>query len=78
VKQSSGIEWGYFQSLTPRSVSGFAPRGNTSSWPGKFLAAGKLYDGRLTIINQPDTMSILIKAEISPDGKTWVPFIESK
>ena len=52
--------------------------GNTSSWPGKFLAGGKLYDGRVTIINQLDTMSILIKAEISTDGKTWFPFIESK
>jgi len=52
--------------------------GNTFTFSGKFLAAGKLYEGRVTMINAEDWMSMTLKAEISTDGKAWTPFIESK
>ena len=52
--------------------------GNTFSLPGKFLAAGKLYEGRFVITNAADGMSLTLKAGFSTDGKTWTPFVESK
>jgi hypothetical protein len=50
----------------------FTFRGNTWSWSGKNISAGKEYltRGRGTIAAE----SITMKAEISADGKTWMPF----
>jgi hypothetical protein len=47
---------------------------NTFTLPGKFLAAGKVYEARITIINAADGMSLTLKGEISADGKTWATF----
>jgi len=52
--------------------------GNTFDLPGKFIAAGKLYEGKVTIVMAADSMSFTIRAEISTDGKTWTPFAEAK
>ena len=52
--------------------------GNTFDLPGKFIAAGKLYEGKVTIVMAADSMSFTIRAEISADGKTWSPFVEAK
>jgi hypothetical protein len=52
--------------------------GNTFTFSGKFLAAGKSHDGRIVMTNAADGMSITLKADISTDGKTWTPFVESK
>jgi len=52
--------------------------GNTFTLPGKFFAGGKLYEGRVVMINAADGLSMALKAEISTDGKTWTPFVESK
>jgi hypothetical protein len=52
----------------------FAFSGNTWSWSGKNVSAGKEYLTRGTGTIAAD--SITMKAEISPDGKTWMPFYE--
>jgi hypothetical protein len=52
----------------------FTFSGNTWSWSGKNISAGKEYLTRGTGTIGAD--SITEKAEISADGKTWMPFFE--
>jgi hypothetical protein len=52
----------------------FTFSGNTWNWSGKNVAAGKEYLTRGIGTIAAD--SITMKAEISPDGKTWMPFYE--
>jgi uncharacterized protein (DUF2147 family) len=52
--------------------------GNTYTLMGKFLAAGKVYDAKATVISASDGMSATRKNEISADGKTWITFEEGK
>jgi hypothetical protein len=52
--------------------------GNTLTWEGKYVVAGKQFQFREPFILAPDLMSATAKGEISVDGKTWIPFFESK
>jgi len=52
--------------------------GNTSNYSGKFVVGGKQYLSRVTEVFTADRASFTQKAEISVDGKTWVPFFEAK
>jgi len=52
--------------------------GNTITWEGKLAEAGKEYWVRNPITMSADSMSAVSKADISTDGKTWVPFFEGK
>jgi len=52
--------------------------GNTITWAGRWVIAGKQYLFREPIVLAPDSMSGTAKGEISTDGKTWNPFFEAK
>jgi hypothetical protein len=52
--------------------------GNTFSWEGKLMAAGKEYQYKQTIMVTPDLRGFTVKAEISADGQTWTPWFEEK
>jgi hypothetical protein len=52
--------------------------GNTITWAGKWVIAGKQYLFREPFVLAPDSMSGTTKGEISTDGKTWTPFFEGK
>ena len=52
--------------------------GNTFTWAGKSVAAGKQYQFKGTLVLAPDSASGTYKTEISADGKTWTPVSESK
>jgi len=50
--------------------------GNTVTTTGKFFVGGKEYSSKATINYAADGMSATWKAEISADGKTWVPWFD--
>ncbi len=50
----------------------------TYAFAGKFLLPGKQYQFKDTLIVAADFTSSTETAEISPEGKTWTPFIEYK
>jgi hypothetical protein len=50
--------------------------GNTLTWEGKWVIAGKQYQFKEPFIMAADRMSGTAKAEISADGKTWTPCFE--
>jgi hypothetical protein len=52
--------------------------GNTFTWVGKGLVAGRSYPVRGQIVVAADFMSFTETFEISADGKTWTPFFEYK
>jgi hypothetical protein len=52
--------------------------GNMWTYVGKLVAAGKEYRYKENLILAADLASGTEKAEISVDGKTWIPFTESK
>jgi hypothetical protein len=43
-----------------------------------FIVAGKQYQFREPFVLAEDSMSATANAEISIDGKNWVPFFEGK
>jgi len=49
---------------------------NTETNAGKFVIGGKEYMEKATVTYASDWMSAMWKAEISADGKTWVPWFE--
>ena len=51
---------------------------NTYIYTGKFVVVGKPYQAKATFEVAPDLASANTKLEISPDGKTWTVFAESK
>jgi hypothetical protein len=52
--------------------------GNTFTWAGKVVAAGKPYPVRGRIVVAADLMSGTETGEISPEGKTWTPYFENR
>jgi hypothetical protein len=52
--------------------------GNTFTWAGKVVAAGRSYPVRGQIVVAADLMSGTETGEISPEGKTWTPFFENR
>lgn len=52
--------------------------GNTFTWAGKLVVAGKLYLMKEPFVISPDLMSGTITEEISVDGKAWVPAAVAK
>ncbi len=52
--------------------------GNTITWAGPFTFAGKQYQFKEPFVFAPDFMSATARAEISVDGKTWIPAWEGK
>jgi hypothetical protein len=52
--------------------------GNTFNYSGKFVVSGKQYLSRATEVFAADLASFAQKAEISVDGKTWLPYFEAK
>jgi hypothetical protein len=52
--------------------------GNTWTYAGKFIAAGKEYPYKATFVAAPDLTSWTYKDQLSPDGKTWTPLYELK
>ncbi len=52
--------------------------GNTFTWAGKLVVAGKQYLMKEPFVISPDLMSGTITEEISVDGKTWVPAAVAK
>jgi hypothetical protein len=52
--------------------------GNTVTFAGKFVIAGKQYLFKASMIVAADLMSMLLKADISVDGSTWTPWQEAK
>ena len=52
--------------------------GNTWTYAGKLVTAGKQYQYKTSFVASPDLASGTYKDEISPDGKTWIPCGESK
>ena len=57
---------------------GFTSSGNTWKWSGKYAVGGKEYLSRGTSTFAADLRSFTQKAEISIDGKTWLPSYEYK
>jgi hypothetical protein len=51
--------------------------GNTVTWAGTFYLDGKPYQFREPMVCSADFTNCPAKAEISTDGKTWVPFFET-
>lgn len=56
----------------------YAIAGNTSAFTGKILAAGKQYHLRATEIFAADGRSFQRTADVSSDGRTWIPCFEGK
>jgi hypothetical protein len=54
------------------------PNGNTFTWTGKFILAGKPYLLKMPLVFSPDLKSATETGEVSVDGRTWAPFIEAK
>jgi hypothetical protein len=52
--------------------------GNTVTWAGKFVFAGKQYLIKTPMVVEPGLMSATAGAKISVDGNTWIPFMEAK
>jgi len=52
--------------------------GNTFTWAGKLVVAGKQHLMKEPCVISPDLMSGTITEEISVDGKTWVPAAVAK
>jgi len=52
--------------------------GNTITWAGTMIVAGKPYQFREPFVLAPDSMSGTAKVELSADGKTWTPAVEGK
>jgi hypothetical protein len=52
--------------------------GNTFTWAGKVVAAGKSYPVRGRIVVAADLMGGTETGEISPDANTWTPFFENR
>jgi hypothetical protein len=52
--------------------------GNTFTWEGKSVVAGKQYLMKEPFVVAPDLMSATMKTQVSVDGKTWTPFAESR
>ena len=52
--------------------------GNTRTYVGKTVKPGKQYQYKGTFVLAPDLASGTYKEEISVDGKTWIPYGESK
>jgi hypothetical protein len=52
--------------------------GNTWTWIGKGILAGKPYQVKGRIIFAADSMSLTAAFEASSDGKTWMPWFENK
>ena len=52
--------------------------GNTYTWAGKFVVAGKQYQYKGTFELAPDLASATYNEEISVDGKTWTPLGEAR
>ena len=52
--------------------------GNTFTWAGKLLVAGKQYLMKEPMTVEPDLMSATVKSDISVDGKTWLPILECR
>ena len=57
---------------------GLTVSGNTYTWAGKLVTAGKQYQFKGTFVFAPDLASGTYKQELSADGKTWTPFGESR
>ena len=53
-------------------------KGTTFTNAVKFVIGGKVYESRATIVYSTDWTTADWKAEISTDGKTWVPWFEQK
>ena len=51
--------------------------GNTITWAGTLYVDGKPYQFREPMVCSADFTTCPAKAEISTDGKTWVPFFET-
>ena len=56
----------------------YTPRGKMIGFSGRVVTPDKQYDLRQTYTFSADGMSFNYKDEISMDGKTWIPFGESK
>ena len=52
--------------------------GNTWTYTGKWTVAGKQYQLKDSYTFAPDLTSATQTAEISADGETWTPFVESE
>ena len=52
--------------------------GNTWTYAGKWTVAGKQYQLKDSYTFAPDLTSATQTAEISADGNTWTPFVNSK
>jgi pimeloyl-ACP methyl ester carboxylesterase len=52
--------------------------GNTITWAGTLTFGGKQYQFKEPMVFAPDSMSATAKAEISVDGKTWLPAWDGK
>lgn len=52
--------------------------GNTSSWEGTGIINGVQYRERGTVTLSADKMSYTTKADMSLDGKSWIPWYEDK
>lgn len=50
--------------------------GNILVYTAKFMAGGKQYMLKAAVTPSADSMSITTKAEISTDGKAWIPLFE--
>jgi hypothetical protein len=52
--------------------------GNTWTYAGKLVAAGKQYQYKGIFVAAPDLASWTYKDQLSPEGKTWTPLYELK
>lgn len=67
-----------FMSDGTKSSCTITVSGNTITWAGPLTLAGKQYQFREPMVFAPDFMSATAKAEISVDGKTWIPAWDGK
>lgn len=90
TEKSQGVEYLGYSPVTkafPNSLfsdSGttvqgeYAIAGNTSTFTGKILTGGKQYELRAREIFAADGRSFTRTADVSSDGRTWIPCFEGK
>lgn len=76
--KDKALNWTVWASDGTRMSGTITVSANTITWEGKLVSAGKDYQLKFPFTLSADRMSGTFKAEISADGKTWMPWVEGK
>jgi len=75
---SKQFTWKGFDSFGGYDAAIYTIDNKTQSYSGTTTSGDKQYKERGTVVFSPDFTSYVEKREISVDGKTWMPWFESK